>query len=57
MLKKNLKILALSDKISGHTAGWEVDELKNINEQIKNEKIEGIAENIMNDMKTMLEEA
>ena len=56
MLKKNIKILALSDKIANHITGWEVEELKAINEQIKNDKIEGIAENVMNDMKAMLEE-
>ncbi len=57
MLKKNIKILALTDKITGHLTGWEVEELKTVNEQIKNEKIEGIAENVITDMKTMLEEA
>lgn len=57
MLKKNIKILALTDKISGHLTGWEIEQLKAINEQIKNEKIQGITENILNDMKTMLEEA
>ncbi len=39
MLKKNIKILALTDKISVHLTGWEVEELKAVNEQIKNEKI------------------
>ncbi len=57
MLKKNIKILTLTDKISAHLTGWEVEELKTVNEQIKNDKIEGIADNVINDMKIMLEEA
>lgn len=36
MLKKNIKIAALSDKITNHLTGWEVEELKAIRDQITN---------------------
>lgn len=39
MVRKNIKIANLNDKISSLLVGWEVEELKVINEEIKNDKI------------------
>ena len=42
MVRKNIRINNLTDKISGLLVGWEVEELKNIGEEIKSDGIEGI---------------
>jgi len=39
MVRKNIRINVLTEKISSLVPAWEVDELKNINEEIKNDKI------------------
>jgi hypothetical protein len=42
MVRKNIRIANLTEKITTLLVGWEVEELKAINEEIKNDKIEGI---------------
>ena len=57
MVRKNIRIGNLNDKISALLVGWEVEELKVINEEIKNEKIEGIEPEVFKQFKEMLEQA
>jgi hypothetical protein len=57
MVRKNIRITNLNDKITTLLVGWEVEELKLINEEIKNDKIEGIDQEIYRQFKEMLEEA
>lgn len=50
MLRKNIKIGNISEKITNHLAGWETDELKAVMEEIKNEKVEGLDEGMMKEL-------
>jgi hypothetical protein len=54
MVRKNIRIANLNDKISTLMVGWEVEELKLINEEIKNDKIEGIDQEVHRQFKEML---
>ena len=47
MLRKNIKIGGIVEKLNNHLSNWEVDELKAILEEITNEKVEGIEEEVM----------
>lgn len=38
-------------------AGWEIEEMKGVREEITNDKIEGLDEEIMKQFKQMLDEA
>ena len=42
MLRKNIKIGGIIEKINNHLSNWEVDELKTVLEEVANEKVEGI---------------
>lgn len=57
MIRKNIKINNLVDKINVSLEGWEVDTLKNILEEIKNDKIEGVNPDVLGKVTAMLEEA
>lgn len=57
MVRKNIRISALTDKISALLVGWEVEELKNIDAEIKNDRIEGIDAEVGRQLREMLEEA
>lgn len=57
MVRKNIKIGNLTDKINNALQGWEVDILKGVVEEIKNDKVEGINEEIMAKLNAMLDEA
>lgn len=56
MVRKNIRIANLTDKITGLLAGWEVEELKSVGEEIKNEGVEGIDAEVMRQLREMLEE-
>ena len=51
MVVKNLRIASLSDKINNLMAGWEIEEMKGVREEITNDKIEGLDEEIMKQFK------
>lgn len=57
MIRKNIRIANVTDKMNGALEGWEVEILKGVLEEIKNDKIEGINEEVMGKVNTMLEEA
>lgn len=42
MARKNIRIAALSDRIAALIPTWEIEELKIIAEEIKNDGIDGI---------------
>lgn len=42
MVRKNIRIGNLTEKINNALEGWEADALKGIVEEIKNDKVEGI---------------
>lgn len=46
-IKKNIKIAGIVEKMNNMLAGWEVEELKTLLEEIKNEKVEGIEPEVM----------
>ena len=56
MVVKNIRIANLTEKINNLMAGWEIEEMKTVNEQINNDKIQGIDEQIMKQFKQMLEQ-
>jgi hypothetical protein len=55
MVRKNIRISNLTEKINGCFPGWEIEELKKINDEINNDKIEGIDEEVMKQMKELLD--
>ena len=57
MVRKNIRVANLSEKIGTALGAWEVEELKGINQEIADEKVEGIEEELAKQMKEMLEEA
>jgi hypothetical protein len=57
MVRKNIRIAGLTDKISALLVGWEVDELKTVAEEMKNDGVEGVDAEVMQQMKQMLEDA
>lgn len=44
MIRKNVRIGNLIEKINGLLAGWEVDELKNVREEMEKDRVEGVDE-------------
>ena len=42
MVRKNIKIAKMTERITNALGGWEVEELKGIQEEIKADKVEGI---------------
>lgn len=57
MLRKNIKVGGYVERLNNHLGVWEVDEIKTVLEQIKNEKVEGIDEETMKQVNEMLEQA
>ena len=57
MVRKNIRIGNLTEKISSLMAGWEIEQLKNINEQMNRDKVEGIDAEVIRQFKQMLEQA
>lgn len=55
MARKNIRIAGLTDKISALLVGWEVEELKAVAEEMKNDGVEGVDAEVMQQMKQMLE--
>ena len=56
MVAKNLRIASLTEKINSLMAGWEIEEMKSVNEEMNNDKVEGVSEEILKQFREMLEE-
>lgn len=44
MIRKNIKINNITEKINTALEGWEIEQLKGLLEEVKNDSIEGINE-------------
>jgi hypothetical protein len=57
MVRKNIRIAALNDKLTLALAGFDIDEINRIDEEMKKDEVEGITPELLQQMRELMEEA
>lgn len=57
MIRKNVKIANLVEKINNLLSGWEVDQLKIVKEEMEKDRVEGLDEQLIKQINQLLETA
>lgn len=47
MLRKNIRVAGIEEKLNNLLAGWEVDEIKNTMKEIETDRVEGIEKEVL----------
>lgn len=57
MVRKNIRIGVLNDKLTAALAAFDIDEINRIDEQIKKDTVEGMTPELLQQMSDLMEEA
>lgn len=57
MVRKNIRIASLNDRLAAALAGFDIDEITRIDEEIKRDEVEGMTSDLLQQMTALQEEA
>jgi hypothetical protein len=57
MVRKNIHIGVLNDKLAAALSAFDIDEINRIDEEVRRDSVEGLAQELLEQMGSLMEEA